>query len=64
MKAYVDTSVLLRIVLEEPDPLREWSEIQIGLTSALLRVECCRTLDRLVRDGKITDEQYAAGGLS
>jgi predicted nucleic acid-binding protein len=60
VKAYVDTSVLLRIVLEEPNPLPEWSEIAIGLTSALLRVECCRALDRLVRDGNIADEQYAA----
>lgn len=60
MKTYVDTSVLLRIVLQEPDPLPEWPQIQIGLTSALLRVECCRALDRLLRDGKIADEQYDA----
>jgi predicted nucleic acid-binding protein len=60
VKTYVDTSVLLRIVLQEPDPLVEWPDIQIGLTSALLRVECCRALDRLVRDRKITDEQHAA----
>jgi predicted nucleic acid-binding protein len=60
VKTYVDTSVLLRIVLQEPYPLPEWPQIQIGLSSALLRVECCRALDRLLRDGKIADEQYDA----
>ena len=59
MKAYVDTSVLLRIVLDEPNPLIEWPQIQIGLTSVLLYVECCRALDRFARNGDITDEEYA-----
>lgn len=59
MKAYVDSSVLLRIVLAAPQPLSDWPQIVIGLTSALLRVECCRTFDRLVRNGEIADDEYA-----
>lgn len=46
MIAYVDTSVVLRIVLGEPDALAEWSRIRVALSSELLRVEMLRTIDR------------------
>jgi hypothetical protein len=49
--AYVDSSVLLRVVLSQPDRLREWSSIQQPVTSALTEVECLRTLDRRFRQG-------------
>ena len=60
MNAYVDASVTLGIVLEEPHALPEWPQITRGITSALMRVECCRTFDRLVRSGNMTDDDYAA----
>jgi uncharacterized protein len=44
--AYVDTSVLLRIVLGEPKPLREWGKIESALSSELIRVEALRSIDR------------------
>jgi predicted nucleic acid-binding protein len=44
--AYVDTSVLLRIVLGEPKPLREWRSIDSALSSELIRVEALRSIDR------------------
>jgi predicted nucleic acid-binding protein len=44
--AYVDTSVLLRIVLGEPKPLREWRKIDSVLSSELIRVEALRSIDR------------------
>jgi predicted nucleic acid-binding protein len=43
---YLDSSVILRIVLREPDPLAEWNEITEGVTSTLTRVEAARTIDR------------------
>ena len=46
MIAYVDSSVLLRIVLGQPDSLSEWRTIERGVVSALVEVECLRTLDR------------------
>jgi len=46
MIAYVDTSVLLRIVLGEPNPLREWRKIERALSSELIRVEALRSVDR------------------
>src|SRR4051794_33796959 len=50
---------MLRVVLQEPNALAEWPHITRGITSTLMRVECCRSLDRLVRDGNITNDQYA-----
>jgi len=43
---YLESSVLLRIVLREADPLREWNAITVGVTSAITRVEAARTMDR------------------
>jgi predicted nucleic acid-binding protein len=45
--AYLDSSVILRLVLKEPKPLREWAEVDQAVTSALAEVEVFRTLDRL-----------------
>lgn len=47
MIAYVDSSVVLRIVLGQPDQLPEWSRLERAISSELLRVDCLRTIDRL-----------------
>jgi uncharacterized protein len=44
---YVDSSVALRIVLGAPEPLVGWEEIEHAVSSALLYVECQRTLERM-----------------
>jgi predicted nucleic acid-binding protein len=46
VKVYVDTSVLLRVVLGEPEPLREWRSIELAISNELIRVEALRTIDR------------------
>jgi hypothetical protein len=46
VRAYVDTSVVLRVAFAEPDQLEAWSRITRPLSSELLRIECLRTLDR------------------
>lgn len=53
MIAYLDSSVLLRLVLGEPDLLPEWKQIEEGVCSTLVRVECLRTLDRLQLQGRL-----------
>lgn len=58
MIAYVDTSVLLRIVLVQADPLPEWTQITSGVCSALVRVEAQRTLDRLYLRRLITTDEF------
>jgi uncharacterized protein len=60
MIAYVDSSVLLRLVLRQPGALKEWSSVEEGVTSALTQVECLRTLDRLRVVERISDEALAS----
>jgi predicted nucleic acid-binding protein len=57
--AYLDTSVVLRVVLEQAAPLREWDELYAGVSSTLLRVECQRSLDRLWHNGSVAEEKIA-----
>lgn len=47
MIAYVDSSVVLRLVLGQPGPLREWADIRRGIACGLIEVECLRTIDRI-----------------
>jgi predicted nucleic acid-binding protein len=56
MIAYVDSSVVLRLVLSQPGQLAEWGKITTGVTSGLLEVECLRTLDRLRVRGQLSDQ--------
>ena len=47
MIAYLDSSVILRIALQELEPLREWPEVTHAVTSWLAVVECRRALMRI-----------------
>lgn len=60
MTAYLDSSVVLRVVLGQPGALREWTAIDRGVASALVEVECLRTLDRLRLLQQIPDLDIAA----
>lgn len=60
MIAYIDSSVLLSIVLDQRPQLEEWGELHGGVSSALLRVECSRALDRLWREGHLDEDDVAA----
>ncbi len=59
MRAYLDSSVVLRVVLTEKGRLAEWSRISEAVTSEITRVECLRVLDRLRLDGTIGDRELA-----
>jgi predicted nucleic acid-binding protein len=58
--AYVDASVLLRIVFGESTKLREWEDIETAVASPLVEVECLRTVDRFRIEGGLTDHEIAA----
>lgn len=60
MIAYVDASVLLRLALGQSDALREWRDIQQGVSSALITVESLRTLDRLRIRERLIDSEVAS----
>jgi predicted nucleic acid-binding protein len=47
VSVYLDSSVVLRVVLNAPDQLREWRSLAGPIASALLEVECFRTIERL-----------------
>lgn len=57
MIAYLDSSVLLRVLLGQPDALVEWPEIELGVASDLAELECLRTVDRLALSGALPREQ-------
>ena len=59
MNVYVDSSVLLRIVLGEPDRLRIWRTITNAVSSELIRLECLRTIDRARTRLDLPDRQVA-----
>jgi hypothetical protein len=46
LNVYVDSSVLLRVILGERGRLPIWSKITGPISSELIRLECLRTIDR------------------
>jgi predicted nucleic acid-binding protein len=46
VNVYVDSSVLLRVVLGEPARLSIWSKVTNAVSSELIRLECLRAIDR------------------
>jgi predicted nucleic acid-binding protein len=57
--AYIDTSALLRLVLREPGALEELRSYDALVSSELIAVESCRTIDRLRLQGSLTTEEAA-----
>jgi predicted nucleic acid-binding protein len=45
--AYLDSSVVLRVVFGQPGSLAGWTSIERAVSSELIRVECLRAIDRL-----------------
>lgn len=59
MIAYLDSSAILRIILGQAHALEEWRSITQGVASALIEVECLRTLDRLRLAEGLSDAEIA-----
>ena len=59
MILYVDSSVLLRVVLGERGRLREWRRSERWISSELVRLECLRTIDRARLQIGLADEAVA-----
>lgn len=56
MKVYLDTSVILSRLLNQPNQLRSWGEWEACYTSVLTSVEFLRTVDRLRLNGSLSDQ--------
>ena len=59
MIAYLDASVVLRLVLGEPGQLAQWTTVERAVASALTEVESLRTLDRMGRRGALSVDDVA-----
>ena len=59
MSIYIDTSVLLRVVLGEPGALADLRSHGSLVSSELVAVESRRTIDRLRVQGALTAEEAA-----
>lgn len=59
MIAYLDSSVVLRVVLGQPGQLTEWKRITTGVASGLIEVECLRAIDRLHVAGQMSAQVSA-----
>lgn len=58
MIAYVDTSVLMRYLLGQPNTLAEFVRIDRPIANKLLKVEGLRTLDRLRTRGLLLEKEF------
>jgi len=59
MTVYLDTSVVLRVLFHEPNPLKLWAKWDKAFSSSLWRVEALRTVDRLRLSGDLSDGEVA-----
>jgi predicted nucleic acid-binding protein len=55
---YVDSSVFLRFVLDQPDRLTELDRCERLVTSVLAEVECLRAVDNLRLAGSLLSDEY------
>lgn len=60
MTLYLDTSIVLRVILGQSKALALWGQWDGACASELLGVEARRALDRLRLDGALDDEQVGA----
>lgn len=59
MIAYVDSSVLLRFILDQPQPLTALLRFDLRITSLLAEVECLRALESARVRGQLSVEEAA-----
>jgi predicted nucleic acid-binding protein len=62
--SYLDSSVLLRVVLGQRNALGDFGDITSAATSVLTEVECMRTLDRARVRGELSDAKVSAARQS
>ena len=59
MIVYLDSSVVLRVLLDQPQKLSTWGEWDTAYSSELLGVECRRVIDRLRLEAVFDDNETA-----
>jgi hypothetical protein len=59
VNVYLDSSIVLRVLLDQPRQLSVWGEWEKAYSSELLGVECRRVIDRLRLENALDDETLA-----
>jgi predicted nucleic acid-binding protein len=59
VKVYVDSSVVVRLLVSEPGPIEEWGNWELAITSELAAIEVMRALHRLRALGEVSLQQFA-----
>lgn len=59
MIVFIESSVLVRIVVGQPRPLLDWRALSQPIASALVEIEVPRAIDGLRRAGKLTEAAAA-----
>ena len=63
MIAYVDSSVVCRVVMRQPDRLADVEKCTLRLTSLLTQLECLRAIDRARLDEGLDQDEILARRL-
>ncbi len=58
MIAYLDSSVVLRIILNQNDKSSDVESVKRAIASRLMKTECLRTLDRFRIIGTLNEDEY------
>ncbi len=59
MRVYLDTSVVLRVLFRERNPVRIWGKWDRAYSSSLWRTEAFRAVDRLRLGGDLSDRDVS-----
>ncbi|MCX7117340.1 MAG: type II toxin-antitoxin system VapC family toxin [Legionellales bacterium] len=59
MRGYIDSSVILRIIFGEADPIQFAKNLESFFASEILKIECFRTIDRMHRSLHLSDKDIA-----
>lgn len=59
MNVYLDSSAVLRVLLQQPKSLSVWGRWERAYASELLHIESCRVIDRLRLQGDLDDDGVA-----
>ncbi len=59
MIVYLDTSIVLRPLLDQPKKLSGWGQWEMAYSSELMNLECRRVIDRLRLEAAFDDKQVA-----
>jgi predicted nucleic acid-binding protein len=59
MTVYLDTSVVLQVLLDQPNRISGWGRWERAYSSELLGIECRRVIDRLRLEGAFVDNDVA-----